>query len=345
MTKNSREKRIFIFGLGSVGQKLCEIILSKQHILYKTHNLILRVVGVSDSSTTIFSENSIPIDSLLTHKNREGKLSTFNQPNIIHTTPEDILSRNIIDLFIDASPVNLETAEPSLSLCKLSLTNKISLVLANKAPLVLKFIDLIKLSEENNTPMKYSATVCGGLPVVNVLTRDLLHAQITKVEGILNATSNFILSQRHRDLSAEQALGIAQSEGIAEANPKLDVSGFDAANKLVILSNSLLPGVVQLKDVSIKGLDKVSDSWIKLAKAKGNVIKLVATADFSKKQFTVGPVELDEKSFLGNTKGSAKSVRISSDLYQDTLLKTTEFGVTPTAAAVYRDIIHSIMSA
>ena len=125
-----------------------------------------------------------------------------------------------------------------------------NIVLANKAPLVLAYQDLMMLARlKPASQVLFSATVCGGLPVVNVGRRDLCCGRIRSVRGIFNSTSNFILSQMENGNSRKEALQIAIDRGIAEADPTLDVEGIDTANKLTIIANSILDYSVTLSDV------------------------------------------------------------------------------------------------
>ena len=218
-------------------------------------------------------------------------------------------------------------------------------VLANKAPLVIAYDEVEKLANDNGSKLIFSATCCGGLPVINVGKRDLKCAKITKVYGVFNGTSNFILSQVLEGNQIEEAIKEAQRRGIAEANPKLDIEGYDAANKLVIIANSVLQvkPAINLDSVKIEGIQNVTLAKMNEAKSKCKVIRLVASAildeNTNKYSFKVGPEEIDENSFIGKTSNTDKCCIYESDLYETTFLKTDENGVYPTSAAVLRDIL------
>ena len=160
-----------------------------------------------------------------------------------------------------------------------ALSKGTNIVLANKAPLVLAYQDLMMLASlKPVSQVLFSATVCGGLPVVNVGRRDLCCGRIRSVRGIFNSTSNFILSQMENGNSRKEALQIAMERGIAEADPTLDVEGIDTANKLTIIANSILEYSVTLADVSVEGISNVTTLDMEEAKRDGKVIRLVASA-------------------------------------------------------------------
>jgi homoserine dehydrogenase len=278
---------------------------------------------------------------------------------------------------IDLSPVNLDTGEPSLSLLRCALRRGVSAVLANKAPLVLDFAGL-KAAAAHGTAARtsgggekhvdaaapracsgpprlaFSATVCGGLPVVNVGVRDLRGATFECIEGIFNSTTNFILAEMEAGRGRADALREAQRVGIAEADPTLDVEGLDTANKLVILSNEVLGQAVTLADVSITGISAVTDEDVRGALAAGECIRLVARAvrrgptaaaaaaggavkcggAFT---YTVAPERVKIDSHLGNCQGTSMCCRYVTDIFETIDLRTDEKGVYPTAAAVLRD--------
>ena len=166
-----------------------------------------------------------------------------------------------------------------LECAKIALTQGTNVVFANKAPLVLAYTELMGLAQqEPRCGVEMSGAVCGGLPVVNVGRRDLHCAVFDSVEGILNSTSNYILTRMGDGEAFEVALKTAQARGIAEADPSLDIQGFDTANKLVIIANAVLGYPAKLDDVAVTGIEAITPAEIAAADAEGCVYRLVATA-------------------------------------------------------------------
>ena len=135
------------------------------------------------------------------------------------------------DIFVDLTLTNLKDGEPGLSAIRAALGQKRAVVTANKGPLVLAYAELAALARANGVPLLHSATVTGGLPTLNIGTRDLGTTVIEKFEGIVNGTTNYILSRMSEGQTYDEALKHAQDIGMAEADPTLDVDGWDAANK------------------------------------------------------------------------------------------------------------------
>ena len=157
------------------------------------------------------------------------------------------------------SLTNLTDGQPGLQCIRTALGRGWDVVTANKGPLVLAYGELMSLAAQHRRQLRFSACVGGGLPSVNVGQRDLVACDITRVEGILNSTTHYILqAMSDQGKTFEQALAEAQRIGIAEADPSLDIDGWDAANKCVIVANSVLGMPATLKDVSVTGIRQVT---------------------------------------------------------------------------------------
>jgi homoserine dehydrogenase len=206
---------------------------------------------------------------------------------------------------------------------------------------VLAWAELSALAEEQKTSLEFSATVCGGLPVVNVGRRDLTCARIELLEGVFNSTTNYILDRMSHGEDRATALQAAQEAGIAEADPTLDLEGIDTANKLVILCNSVLEYPTQLSDVTITGISGVTADDVAGASLFDLVYRLVARArrhEDGSYSLSVNPEAVKKTSFIGSCVGSDMCCMFQSDEFERIMMKSDEKGVFPTACAMLRDI-------
>jgi homoserine dehydrogenase len=261
---------------------------------------------------------------------------------IIGKSIQQVLTDLSCDLVLEGSPVNLAHGEPGLSVTRAALERGISVVLANKGPLVLAFRELHEIAARTGAGLAFSATVCGALPVINIGQRDLIAADVTLLRGIFNSTSNFILGEMASGRSYAQALAEAQQRGIAEADPSLDVQGWDTANKLVIIANSFLGVDVSLADVAVQGITEITAEQLQAELAKGRTIKLLASANVTPDRYelSVAPVALNKSEFLASCAGWEMGVEIHSDLYGKMYYKLWEREPLPTAAAMLRDAVN-----
>jgi len=330
------------------------IILRKKELLLRTHNVTFQLIGVCDSKAAITAApDGGPLDmaALLAHKETTGRVDGL-PGSIGDLTALDLAQLDGYDVLVEATLAS--SSEPGLSCVKAALEAGKRAVLANKGPLVKDFEGLHRLAElmPDGTPaaaprLAYSATVCGGLPVLNVGCRDMPGAIITKVQGVFNSTTNYILAEMGKGGTYDGALAEAQRLHIAEAEPSLDVDGWDTAFKLIIITNAILGCDAKLDDVAVVGIRGITPALIQQAADEGLVYKLVATAALQGETLPpsyaleVKPVRVPKCSFVGLITGWEMGVVIESDLWDVISLKIDEPSVVPTSAAVLRDILHT----
>lgn len=335
-----KDLTLILIGFGAVHRTFACILLDKRETLARRYGLDLRVVGVADSGGATWHPAGLDLAALLHHKLSANSVHTFpaGQP-----LPDALtLARSTqFDFLLEASPVNLSDGEPALGCIQAALSNGRSVVLANKAPLVLDYAGLHELAGANDARLAFSATVCGGLPVINVGQRDLVGATIHRVEGIFNSTSNYILSRMAAGERYADALAEAQRRGVAETDPALDVEGWDTANKLVIIANAVLGYPATLADVAVQGMTGLGQADLLGAQKQGRVFKLVATAERVGDGYhlSVAPRQLPISSFLGSISEWEMGIVFYSDIYEDIYLKIDEREPIATAAAMLRDMI------
>lgn len=331
----------FLIGLGNVNRNFLRILEMKATRLAQDYSIMFRIVAVADSSGVAISADGF--DPATTRQFKEAGGRVRELPGYAEGfSPADVLATLRCDLVMEASPVNLTTGEPGLSATRTALRRGIAVVLANKAPLVLAYRELHDLAAATGAGLRFSATVCGALPVVNIGQRDLIAADVTRLRGIFNATTNFILAEMATGRSYTEALGEAQQRGIAETDPTLDVEGWDTANKLVIIANSVLGTNATLADVAVTGITHVTAAELMQEKGRGRTIKLLATAERAGNGYTlvVRPTVVSADSFLGQCRGWEMGIEIESDLYGHMFHKIWEREPLPTAAAMLRDAVN-----
>jgi homoserine dehydrogenase len=246
------------------------------------------------------------------------------------------------DLLLEASPGNLKDGQPGLGCMEAALSRGMHVVAANKAPLVLAYPRLHELALAHGVRLQFDATVAGGLPAINLGQRDLAAAQIERLEGVLNLTTNYILTRMAEDgLGYEAALAEAQQAGHAETNPSLDVEGWDAANKLVILANSVLRYPATLDDLTVEGITGITAEMLRRAVADGKRIKLVATAEQEGEGYvlSVRPTWLPVGHPLAQLGAEQMGIVYHTDICGVISAAIVEETPIPTAAAMLRDVV------
>jgi homoserine dehydrogenase len=340
---SQRTVRIAMVGLGNVGRAFLELMMQKAGLLAGLYGLHLVLTAAADSSGAVLDAGGIDAAALRTHKAAGLGAGAFPGGRRGLEAPA-VVAMADADLLLEASAVNLKTGQPGLDCVRTALRRGMGVVLANKGPLVHEFGELTEMADAAGLGLAYSATVCGALPVVNIGRRDLAGCEIRSVRGIFNSTSNSILAAMARGGSYAGSLHQAKLDGIAEADPTLDVEGWDTANKLVIIANSILRQPATLADVTpVTGITKITPDDIRQGAMRGEVVKLVATATRREDGcygLSVAPEWLPEGDFLAGVSGWEMGIVFDTDIMGQQQFKVDERGPVPTAAAMLRDVIN-----
>ncbi len=323
---------ICLIGKGTVGTCLLNLLNERKKEFEERFGLEFQVKAIFEYDGALINDDGLDIDVILKAGQNFRDLDAWNDD----VTAIDHISQIGVDMCIDITPVNVDTGEPALSHIKESLKNHIDVVTSNKAPFFLKYKEIHDLADKNNCYIKYDATVASCVPSLS-LADDLIANKIIKIKAILNGTSNYILSRMSGEgVEFSLALKEAQELGYAEADPTLDIEGYDAAGKLVILANELLGWAKTINDVKIRGITNITPQAIKLARSDGYVIKHLAIA--KNKSLIVEPRLVKESSPL-NIKGTRNLIQIQTQYAGPIVLIGRGAGGYEAAAAILNDVM------
>ena len=338
---DTKRVRLALIGLGTVGRLLLSLLVARKERLRDRYGLEFSLHLVADSTGVAVSESSFNMETIVDHKSAGGSVSGL-EGYLQDATTGDALDRVACDIVLEASPLDLESGDPGLSNAKAALSRGLHLVLANKSPLALAMQELEDLSRQTDCGMLYSATFCGGLPVLNVIRRDIIAGDVLAFRGIFNGTTNFILEELLNGNDYSSALRKAQEIGAAEADPSLDVGGWDTAAKLVIAANNFCDPKITLAEVDVTGVEDVDADELRQCRDEGSSLKLLATAEQTDGawRFEVAPTPVPMESFLGSCNGWEMGAEIETDIYGKLYQKLYEDKPVPTAASMLRDAVH-----
>lgn len=334
--------RTALLGLGTVNVGFLKILVSKKDYLAEKYGVSFLITAVADSSGIAVNPHGFSYDEIITLKAAKNKVSVL--PGFVPGISSELLPQHShAELLVESSSVNMDTGFPGLQAAKNALTNEMHVVFANKAPLVFAFKELHELAGKNNCRIAYSATVCGGLPVINVLQRDLAGASLKRFSGILNCTTNHILQAIESGGSMEEGVKEAQRVGAAEADPIHDTSGHDTANKLFIIMKSFSNFSGTINDITVEGITSITAELLHNARKRGKVIKLLALAEPAGNfwKLSVKPTEVNTDSFLGSCNGWEMGIELETDYYEKIAMKIYEKDPMATSAAVLRDALNT----
>ncbi|MFA5862544.1 MAG: homoserine dehydrogenase [Candidatus Thermoplasmatota archaeon] len=319
--------RILIAGHGAVGKAFHELLISDAASLTSILGEVPRVVGVVRRSGAWLDEAGVAPGATIL-----AKRQTLNVIEALDKAQPDAL--------IELTPSNLQTGEPGRTHIRAALERGIPVVTANKGPILRHYDELTKLAAEKGVPFRFEGTVAGSIPTLNLHEYCLLGNPVTRIDGILNGTSNYILTRMAEEaLGFDEALAEAQELGYAEADPTTDVDGHDAAAKLVILARHVLGTPMEFENVRREGIRAITASAIGLARKEGYSIRLIASADATTKKASVAPRLVPKGSPL-DVGGSLNVVRMTTKHAGAFTISGKGAGGKETATAVLSDLIH-----
>lgn len=311
--------RIGLLGLGQVGGGLVEILHSKRA-------WFISQLGVD------FEIRKIAVRNL--SKKRPFKVAA----HLLTNNPKLVVKDPSIDVVVEL----IGGTKEARVLVKEALKAGKHVVTANKALLAEYGDEIFKLAYQKKRWICFEASVAGGIPVMKALREGLVANKIQSIASIINGTSNYILSSMTENgMSFEAALKQAQEKGYAEADPKLDIDGTDAAHKLAILSRYAFNGSIDFSSIYREGIAGINSEDIQFAKHFGYRIKLLAIAKRSSAglEARVQPALVPEKHILANVNGSFNAVQICGDEVGEVLFYGRGAGSHPTASAVFADLV------
>lgn len=319
--------KICIIGYGTVGRGVVELIHKKK--------LDVTVVGVCGRKCGVYDEDGIDLGSLIDGTKDVG-LDKY--PGV----RKDIDANKMIDMkcadvYVELTPTNVVDGEPGYSFIRRILSNGCHAVTSNKGPVVLYYNELRKLALKNNVKFLYEATVGGAMPVLNLVRENLRGNRVASVRGILNGTTNYILTRMGSEGAGfSQILKEAQELGIAEADPAYDVEGVDAAAKAVIIANEFFSRDAHMEDVDVCGITRITPEFVSLAWKNGFSVKLIV--EVGRDVLRVAP-RLIERNHPLCVDGVLNAVNIKVDMAREVTVVGYGAGKYETAGAVISDIL------
>ena len=327
--------RLIIVGFGIVGQSFAKLILSRSADLYSTYGVNPRIVACIDKKGAVVCPSGIDLQKLLDIKKIKGTVVEYRSEGC-KSLEDDVVEQTDSDVLLELTPTNLQNGEPGISNIISAMRSGKHVITANKGPLALAFPSLIELANYNNVMLRFSGTVGGGTPILEFAKRCLKGDRILSFKGILNGTTNYVLTRMEEGLSFESALRDAQEKGIAEAIPELDIDGHDAAAKVSIIANWVMGMKKTICDVERIGIAEVTLKRIEDAQKRNNSIKLIGMTEDRK--LIVGPIEVSKFDPIC-VSGTLNAVTFSSEHSGQQTIIGRGAGGMETASAVLRDLI------
>jgi homoserine dehydrogenase len=339
-------RHIILCGFGNVGRAFARLIASKRDDLAVRYDLDLRLKAVVDiGGAAVAAADGLPPARLVDFVEAGGAVEAFERCGRPGLTALELLAGADGGILVETTPTDLKDAEPARSHFLAAIENGVDIIAANKGPLVRDYRRILDRAREKGVRIRFSAATAAALPTLDVGQLCTAGARIEAIEGILNGTTNYILTRMAREGCAyEDALRDAQALGIAETDPTLDVEGFDTRNKIVVIANTLFDLALDPGAVETVGITGVTPDDMAAAQAAGQVIKLVGAARMTANGpvVKVAPEALPADHPLASVHLSEKGISYDTDTMGRITVTGGHSSPTGAAAAMLKDIIHMV---
>lgn len=321
--------KVAIAGFGGVGRATANLLLSRRERYRQVYDTDVRLVAVCGSRAGISDQGGLEADRL-----------DMLEPGL---TGPDFVAASGADILIEAGPSNFRTGGPGLAYIRQSLSAGHDTIVISKGALVHSGRELRELSRSTGAMLKLSGATGAALPTIDLLDYNLKGCKVLAVEGILNATTNYLLDAMvTRGIGFDAALQEAQRGGFAEADPRNDTEGWDTASKLLIFANFGLDADLTMEDFTVVGIHEVTKDRIDAWRGQEVVPKLVGSLTWVDGAFHAG---VGIKTYalgdpLAHVRGKNKAIRITSDAMGETLAIGSGTEPHATAAAALKDLEH-----
>lgn len=337
--------RLSIVGFGFVGQGLAQLLLEKEALLRQKYDLDVSLVSVANSRHgCIYREEGLDIPLLLDIATRRAPLTEHPGVQHWHSALAGLQATSG-EILVETTWTNLRDAEPALSHIRAALQQRRHVITANKGPVALYGKELFAMAQQYGVQLRAEATVMAGTPVLSTVREGMAGANVSAIRGILNGSTNYILSAMEGGRDYATVLAEARAEGYLEADPSADVEGHDAVAKALILAalvfgRSLLPN-----DVVRQGITEVTQEQVQQALAEGKHIKLLASLQLTGNgedaplMVRVELVALPEHDPLALVRGALNAITFTTDTLADVTIVGPGAGRLQTAQGLFADLL------
>lgn len=335
--------KICMTGFGNVGKRFCELLVEKQDYLQNNYGYHIVITGIATRSKgTLMNVNGLDLTKVLAMMNTLGKFDSSYEDYIVGDAFA-MIEKSAGDVFLELSTLSMEDGEPATTYIKKAFERNMHVITANKGPEAWHYKELIGIAKSKNLQYLCETAVMGGTPVLNLVSETLHGAEIFGFRGILNATSNYVLCCLEKGLSYEQAIKQAQNIGLAEADPSIDMDGWDGASKICAMTNILMDCEINPKMVQVESLSHITKEDIEKAREEGYKIKYICEAKKDTATNTVSvivsPQRLPMSDTFSNVNDTSSAVTFYTDLAGEITIITTNPTLLQTAYGVYSDLI------
>lgn len=342
-----RELKIAMLGFGNAGRAFAELLLDKQEEIREAYGCGVKVVAIATGSRgSLVNETGVDLNQALSDMKSAGRFNAESS-GYSRLNAMEIATQAGYDVLVELTPLVIFSGQPAISHITAALSRKKHAITANKGPIAWAFESLRSLAAENGVRFYYETTVMDGTPVFNLVEENLRLCRVNEVKGILNSTTNFILEELVKGRDYDKVILEGQAKGFVEADPSMDVDGWDAAAKTAALLNVLMGADITPDRIERQGIGGITAEQIRDAESRGKVIKLLCRGTKDKNGKVtgkVGPEEIGKNELLATISGTSSVVSITTDLMGTVSVVEHDPEIQQTGYGVFSDLIRLIVN-
>ena len=336
-----KELKLALLGFGNAGRAFGRLLMDKHEKIKKEYDTDVKVVAIATGSRgNLYCPQGLDIASAINDIEKDGKFAADR--GLTEMTTMDIVEKADYDVICEMTPLNIFTGQPATDHIRGAFARGKHAITANKGPVAWHFSALKQQAKEAGVCFFYETTVMDGTPVFNLVEHTLKMAEVTEVSGILNSTTNFILEEMEKGCEYGDIMERGRALGFVEADPAMDIEGYDAAAKITALLNVLMDAGITPDMVDRKGIEDITYEDIENARAEGKIIKLVCkgTRDGEGKvHASVQPTLVDRTDLLATVNSTTSIVSITTDLMKKVTIVEHDPEIEQTAYGVFGDLL------
>jgi len=338
--------KLAFIGFGNVARSLVRLLERKRNLLNQEYNLTYSISGIATGRHGFaVNPNGLDVQQALESVESGKSISSLSAFQVNNSL--EVIQHSSADFMFENSPVNYDTGQPAIDHAKAALNAGMHVSTANKGTVVHAFRELTALAKSKGKKFMFESTVLGGTPIFSTFREAMPGAELISFQGIINATTNVILSRMEEGESFVDAVKYCQSIGIAETDPSGDVDGWDASIKVAALATVLMNTPLKPQDVERKGIREITFEAVNQAKLDGKRWKLVASAERVGNEIKarVAPELVDASSPLYGMMGSSTGLTFRTDVLPDYSVTVSERegmkgGPEETAYGLFADFVN-----
>lgn len=313
-----KELKLALMGFGSAGQAFARMLQEKEEEIRKKYDTRVLVVAIATKTRgNLVDAWGIDLEKALKNMENSGRFDKI-LGTLEHATSQTIADTVNYDVLVEMTPLEFSNSgKIATDHIRSALRRGRHAITANKGPVAWAYKELTELAEANDCRFLYETTVMDGTPIFNMTRNALKLCQVTEVTGILNSATNYILCELAKGRTRDEIVAEGKKRGFIEANPAMDVDGYDAAAKVAVIANVLMEGNLIPTDVERTGIRDITREDVEKATENGKVIKVICRAyrdEDGNVLGTVGPEEVDKDSVYASIEGTSSIITIKTDL-------------------------------